>query len=215
VGHSRRVFIQTLHVQPDLVWCHARTIESGYQLGRDLSLECLAEEEKEGREEVPGRHVEWLLRVGDASGYMVYMSVYTIRSSRLGFILYVLAHALAMAGLWLADLSSAIQAGLSVALLVHGYLAWPGTDIADLRTSDAGMEIRMGTEGHDWQEAMLRPETVVLPPLIVLHLVASDGSRRNVTLFGDSLEAMSHRRLRVWLRARGLRKAAAGSGQQL
>lgn len=141
------------------------------------------------------------------------MIVYTIRTSqRLRFAIAAL-HLLASAALFLADVPWTVRTLLCGAVAVSLFQTWPRRREEKLRTDEkAGPQLwRHG----EWQDVTLLDDSVVLPWMTLLSLRRHDeGQRLRLVILGDSLNADEFRRLRVWVKWKGLEGEAGKAGQR-
>lgn len=123
----------------------------------------------------------------------------TLRPSRLYRLILVLAHGLALAGIWLAALPAWVKALLALALFAGALWLWReySSGPRGLRVSQSG-QIELLDSG--WQAASLGGRPVVLPWFVNLAVVLEGGRTRRLALLPDSVEADGFRKLRVWLK---------------
>lgn len=123
----------------------------------------------------------------------------TLRPSRIYAAVMVLAHGLALFGLWLAALPLWIPAASSLALTASLIRAWREISSGPhgLRVSQSG---QIELLEQEWLAAQIRGRPVVLPWLVSLRLELDGGQTRRMALLRDSADSDGLRKLRVWLR---------------
>jgi toxin CptA len=138
------------------------------------------------------------------------------RASRWLLVAYALAQAAAWLAIALMDapmLMHLVGAVFCVAHAVHVLprhvaLSSPHA-VTGLRRDRSGWSLWSETGG--WQAVQLRPDSMALPQLVILRFRLADQRRvRSVCILRDSLDADTHRRLRLRLKFSRQRWAAAG-----
>jgi toxin CptA len=138
------------------------------------------------------------------------------RASRWLLVAYALAQAAAWLAIALMDapmLMHLVGAVFCVAHAVHVLprhvaLSSPHA-VTGLRRDRSGWSL--WSEAGGWQAVQLRPDSMALPQLVILRFRLADQRRvRSVCILRDSLDADTHRRLRLRLKFSRQRWAAAG-----
>jgi hypothetical protein len=143
--------------------------------------------------------------------YMFIPLELALRPSRIYAGCLLLAHGLALAGIWLAALPMAIQLMVTGVLMVGATVFGRKAKsvVSGLRVNRTGqVEIHIHQSG--WQPANITGQVIVLPWLISLRLVREGEKKDRLTIWPDSADENRQRRLRAWLRW-GLR--ADGDGR--
>jgi hypothetical protein len=140
-------------------------------------------------------------------GYMPDMTVYTIRTSSRLRIGIAALHLLVGVAIFLADIPWAIRLLLSGVVVASLVKNWPRRREEKLRTDErAGLQLWLDSE---WQDVVLLEETVVQPAMTVLSLrLHEDGQRKRLVILGDSMDSDECRRLRAWVKWKGLNGVA-------
>jgi hypothetical protein len=124
-----------------------------------------------------------------------------LRPSRIYAGSLLLAHGLALAGIWLAALPMAIRLIASSVLVVGAAGFWrkERSGIKGLRVTRSGqIEIQICQSG--WRPAHITGQAVVLPWLVSLKLVREGDKADRLFIWPDSADENRQRRLRAWLR---------------
>jgi toxin CptA len=138
------------------------------------------------------------------------------RASRWLLVAYALAQAAAWLAISLMDapmLMHLVGAVFCVAHAVHVLprhvaLSSPHA-VTGLRRDRSGWSL--WSEAGGWQAVQLRPDSMALPQLVILRFRLADQRRvRSVCILRDSLDADTHRRLRLRLKFSRQRWTAAG-----
>jgi hypothetical protein len=131
--------------------------------------------------------------------YMFLPLELTLQPSRIYPAILVLAHGLALAGVWLAALPLGIKA-LAVAALLAGAV-WLWRENANsphgLRVSQSGQVELLDEE---WRAASVLGRPLVLPRFVSLMLELDTGRKRRLMLWSDSTDPELFRKFRVWLK---------------
>lgn len=141
------------------------------------------------------------------------MPVYTIQTSqRLRFAIAAL-HLLASAAIFLADVPWTVRTLLCGAVAVSLFQTWPRRREEKLRTDEKACP-QLWRDG-EWQDVTLLDDSVVLPWMTLLSLRRHDeGQRLRLVILADSLNADEFRRLRVWVKWKGLEGESDKAGQR-
>lgn len=134
---------------------------------------------------------------------MVAMTLYTIRASRQLRLYFVAVHLLALIALLLAELHWGLRVVGLGSLTISMFLSWPKQKEERLRHAEKG-DLQLWQD-EDWHEMELLDASVVQPWLTVLSLRGrADNRKRHLVILRDSLDADEFRRLRVWVKWKGL-----------
>ncbi|MEO8627279.1 MAG: protein YgfX [Betaproteobacteria bacterium] len=134
-----------------------------------------------------------------------------ITPSRIEGIVLTAAHAIALMALWLAPLPMPVAIPATIVILINLAVAYR------MRGDRAGLNAALGIEFREggavalqrrdgeWREYSLDGSTFVSPLVAVINLRKA-GSRRTTSILvtSGSLDPTLFRRLRVWLKWRGL-----------
>jgi hypothetical protein len=140
------------------------------------------------------------------------MTVYTIRTSNYLRTGIAALHLLGGVAIFLADMPWAIRLLLSSVVVASLVKNWPRRREEKLRTDEsAGLKLWFDSEWHD---VTLLEESVVQPAMTVLSLRRQDdGQRKRLVILSDSMDTDEYRRLRVWVKWKGLDGVAEKAGQ--
>lgn len=122
-----------------------------------------------------------------------------MRPSRIYAGTLLLAHGLALTGIWLAELPQTVRLIATGLLMLGALVLWrmEGAGPRGLRVTQSGqVEIYM----NDWQSAVVKGQPVVLPWLVSLTAQPENGKARRLMIWPDTVDADSLRKLRVWLK---------------
>jgi hypothetical protein len=131
--------------------------------------------------------------------YMFLPLELTLRPSRVFAAVLVLAHGLAMLGIWLAALPVSVKALMTAALVAGALWSWRehSRSPRGLRVSQSG---QLEVLDDAWQSASIEGQPVVLLWYVTLKLAPESGKTRRLALLPDCTEADGFRKLRVWLK---------------
>lgn len=130
------------------------------------------------------------------------------------------AYAVAQTAAWLANVLMeapvAVHLAVAVLCIAHALYVLPrqillGSPhaVTGLRRDRSGWAL--WTEAGGWQSVQLRPDSMALPQWVILRYRLPGQRRvRSVCILGDSLDADTHRRLRLRLKFSRQRWAAPG-----
>lgn len=131
------------------------------------------------------------------------MTLYTIRASRQLRLYFVAVHLLALIALLLAELHWGLRVVGLGSLAVSLLFSWPKQKEERLRHAEKG-DLQLWQD-EDWHEMELLDASVVQPWLTMLSLRGrADHRKRHLVILRDSLDADEFRRLRVWVKWKGL-----------
>lgn len=122
-----------------------------------------------------------------------------MRPSRIYAGILLLAHGLALTGLWLAELPLTVRLIATGLLMMGAYVLWRTEHVGPrgLRVTQSGqIEIFM----NDWQPAVIKGQPVALPWLVSLTAQPENGKACRLMIWPDTVDADSLRKLRVWLK---------------
>lgn len=139
------------------------------------------------------------------------MTVYTIRTSKHLRVAVAVMHLLSGSAIFLAEIPWVVRALLSGVVVASLFITWPRRREEKLRTDEkGGLQLWHDSE---WQDVTLLDESVVMPLMTVLSLRRhEDGQRQRLVILSDSMGSDEYRRLRVWLKWKGLSSAVEKAG---
>ena len=123
----------------------------------------------------------------------------TLRPSRVYAAVLVLAHGLALLGIWLAAMPAWAKALAALALAAGGIYSWREHlhSPRGLRVSQSGQVELLDDE---WLDVQIKGRSVVLPWLVSLPLARDSGKTLRLSIWPDSAEPDLLRKLRTWVR---------------
>lgn len=131
--------------------------------------------------------------------YMFLPLELTLRPSRVYAAVLVLAHGLALLGVWLAAMPAWAKALAVLALAVGGFYLW-----REHARSPRGLRVSLSGQvellDDEWREVQIKGQPVVLRWLVSLPLARESGKTLRLSIWPDSAEPDLLRKLRAWLR---------------